>query len=548
MVIKARVPIIKCELNFGVAVDISLGAVNGAAAVEYIQAQVIWGRFGDLEFLVFGEQLGAGRGSSAFFRLSSFFFPTPKKQQVAALPPLRPLALIAKAVLKEAGLNQVFTGGLSSYCTTLMVIAHLQEEAAEADAAAAKASAAAAATATPSSSGAAPPPASSYALHYHRLVDMGHLLLSFFRRFGKSFDYERQAVRVSKGGVRPKPASWVLPDKPRYLLSVEDPQEQGKDIGSGTFNVMAVRECFSRAADALSAVLEREQRAGNARESGVFSHGGAVSGANAPRNNASALFDDPIATEAAWRDVQAEGSSRSLPQAPPAAGGNFQNSRAFTSLLRSIVDVDSIASGRCVARAGGGGGGGSGNAFGGGGRGGGGKSFPPLPLPFSSSSGKGKYPRGGGAAAAGAAVSPSRHHPEMHRHVAHLVPASKAPESRRMGKFAARKAREGNAGGGGSRSKGPPPPLSTSALVYQHQQQTQGWNHISIDRGGCGRGSSGRGGRGGGGRGGGGGGGGGDRGNRGGGGGGRSASAGWNNGSSSSGGGGAKKARWRNKK
>lgn len=43
MVIKARVPIIKCELNFGVAVDISLGAVNGAAAVEYIQAQVIWG-------------------------------------------------------------------------------------------------------------------------------------------------------------------------------------------------------------------------------------------------------------------------------------------------------------------------------------------------------------------------------------------------------------------------------------------------------------------------------------------------------------------------
>lgn len=181
-------------------------------------------------------------------------FPLQKKQ-VAALPPLRPLALIAKAVLKEAGLNQVFTGGLSSYCTTLMVIAHLQEEAAEADAAAAKAEASAL-----TSSGA--PSSSSYALHYHRLVDMGHLLLSFFTRFGKSFDYERQAVRVSKGGVRPKPASWVLPDKPRYLLSVEDPQEQGKDIGSGTFNVMAVRECFSRAADALSAVLERDQRFG----------------------------------------------------------------------------------------------------------------------------------------------------------------------------------------------------------------------------------------------------------------------------------------------
>ena len=210
---------------------------------------------------------------------------TTKNKQVAALPPLRPLALIAKAVLKEAGLNQVFTGGLSSYCTTLMVIAHLQEEAAEADAEAAKAAAAAA----PSSS------SSEYALHYHRLVDMGHLLLSFFRRFGKSFDYERQAVRVSKGGVRPKPAAWVLPDKPRYLLSVEDPQEQGKDIGSGTFNVMAVRECFSRAADALSAALQREQQQqqqqrppGNAarRESDVFARGSAASGADAALTDA----------------------------------------------------------------------------------------------------------------------------------------------------------------------------------------------------------------------------------------------------------------------
>ena len=273
-------------------------------------------------------QKGSSSPSTSLFSPFARLFPLEKKQ-VAALPPLRPLALIAKAVLKEAGLNQVFTGGLSSYCTTLMVIAHLQEEAAEADKAAAAAAAAASTSSAPSSS--------SYALHYHRLVDMGHLLLSFFRRYGKSFDYERQAVRVSKGGVRPKPASWVLPEKPRYLLSVEDPQEQGKDIGSGTFNVMAVRECFSRAADALSAVLERDQRFGNAR-------GGAVSGVNTAQATAAALLDDPVATETAWRDVQAEGSSRSLPPAPAAAGDSSQTSRALPSLLRSIVDVDSVAS------------------------------------------------------------------------------------------------------------------------------------------------------------------------------------------------------------
>lgn len=64
--------------------DISIGAVNGAAAVHYVS------------------------------------------RQLAALPPLRPLTLVAKALLKEASLNEVFTGGLSSYVITLMAIAHLQ--------------------------------------------------------------------------------------------------------------------------------------------------------------------------------------------------------------------------------------------------------------------------------------------------------------------------------------------------------------------------------------------------------------------------------------
>lgn len=84
MVIKARVPIIKCELNFGVAVDISLGAVNGAAAVEYIQAQVIWGRFGHIDFLVFQEQVRAlsvvpVRRNQVLVDLAHLDFPLQKK-------------------------------------------------------------------------------------------------------------------------------------------------------------------------------------------------------------------------------------------------------------------------------------------------------------------------------------------------------------------------------------------------------------------------------------------------------------------------------------
>ena len=41
--------------------------------------------------------------------------------QAQALPPLRPLVLVAKGLLKEAGLNDAASGGLSSYALVNMV-------------------------------------------------------------------------------------------------------------------------------------------------------------------------------------------------------------------------------------------------------------------------------------------------------------------------------------------------------------------------------------------------------------------------------------------
>lgn len=48
--------------------------------------------------------------------------------QARALPPMRALVLVLKCYLKSLGLNEVATGGLSSYSLCNMVIAHLQEE------------------------------------------------------------------------------------------------------------------------------------------------------------------------------------------------------------------------------------------------------------------------------------------------------------------------------------------------------------------------------------------------------------------------------------
>lgn len=270
IVIKARVPIIKCHLSMGVAADISLGAVNGAVAVQYIQAQVgVGGANGDIDFL--GMVGGGGGGARALepqeqaAPLLSHPPTHPPTPQTLALAPLRPLALVVKAVLKEAGLNEVFSGGLSSYCTTLMVMAHLL---------------------------AAGPDAASPAT-----ADCGALLWSFFQLYGREFDYATGAVRVQAGGFGPKLADWFKPDRPA-ALAVEDPQEAGKDIGSGSFNIDAVRDLFSRAADALAA-------------------------AGAPARGARPA-PSPLQT---WATVQIDGASTSVPPAP-------------VSSLSTIMDVD----------------------------------------------------------------------------------------------------------------------------------------------------------------------------------------------------------------
>ncbi len=43
-----------------------------------------------------------------------------------------------------------------------------------------------------------------------------------------------------QGGFKPKHEEWKQAARPQ-LLAVEDPQEAGRDIGSGSFNIKAVR-------------------------------------------------------------------------------------------------------------------------------------------------------------------------------------------------------------------------------------------------------------------------------------------------------------------
>lgn len=72
---------------------------------------------------------------------------------------------------------------------------------------------------------------------------IGHLLVSFLKRFGEDFDYVKEAVSINQGGFIKKTPSWIDRDKP-FLLAIEDPQEPGRDIGKSSHNISAVKSKF----------------------------------------------------------------------------------------------------------------------------------------------------------------------------------------------------------------------------------------------------------------------------------------------------------------
>ncbi|GFR52957.1 hypothetical protein Agub_g15630, partial [Astrephomene gubernaculifera] len=147
------------------------------------------------------------------------------RQQVSAYPPLRPLVLVLKSFLRSEGLGEVASGGLSSYGLTYMTLAHLMEEAKR---------------------GSDP-------------TDLGALLHSLLRRFGRRFDCGRMAVSVRHGGLVPKAAlaggSHV--EHPDRIVTI-DPLT-GRNCTEGCFRSREVLDAMARADAYLTAWAVRQK-------------------------------------------------------------------------------------------------------------------------------------------------------------------------------------------------------------------------------------------------------------------------------------------------
>ncbi|XP_026229009.1 terminal nucleotidyltransferase 4A-like [Anabas testudineus] len=136
---------------------------------------------------------------------------------------LPPLIFVLKQFLLQRDLNEVFTGGISSYSLILMAISFLQ-------------------------------------LHpridtRRANINLGILLIEFFELYGRDFNYMKTGIRVKNGGAymsKEEMLKSVGNGNRPSMLCIEDPVQPGNDVGRSSYGVLQVKQVFDFAYMVLS--------------------------------------------------------------------------------------------------------------------------------------------------------------------------------------------------------------------------------------------------------------------------------------------------------
>ncbi|XP_036929909.1 terminal nucleotidyltransferase 4A-like isoform X3 [Acanthopagrus latus] len=136
---------------------------------------------------------------------------------------LPPLIFVLKQFLLQRDLNEVFTGGISSYSLILMAISFLQ-------------------------------------LHpridtRRTNINLGFLLIEFFELYGRDFNYMKTGIRVKNGGAYLSKEEMLKAmgsgNRPS-MLCIEDPIQPGNDVGRSSYGILQVKQVFDFAYMVLS--------------------------------------------------------------------------------------------------------------------------------------------------------------------------------------------------------------------------------------------------------------------------------------------------------
>lgn len=132
-------------------------------------------------------------------------------------PVLAKLVLVLKQFLLQRDLNEVFTGGISSYSLILMCISFLQLHPRQ---------------------------------NFSDNSNLGVLLLEFLELYGRKFNYMKTGISIKNGGryIPKEELQRDMVDGHRpSLLCIEDPLTPGNDIGRSSYGALQVKQAFEYA-------------------------------------------------------------------------------------------------------------------------------------------------------------------------------------------------------------------------------------------------------------------------------------------------------------
>lgn len=139
------------------------------------------------------------------------------KEYKRKYPVLAKLVLVLKQFLLQRDLNEVFTGGISSYSLILMCISFLQLHPRQ---------------------------------NIYENTNLGVLLLEFLELYGRKFNYMKTGISVKSNGryIPKEELQREMVDGHRpSLLCIEDPLTPGNDIGRSSYGALQVKQSFEYA-------------------------------------------------------------------------------------------------------------------------------------------------------------------------------------------------------------------------------------------------------------------------------------------------------------
>lgn len=144
-------------------------------------------------------------------------------------PLLGNLVMLVKQLLKVNQLNDPYSGGISSYALTLMIVAFLQFQIVNCG-----------------------PGCLVYYLQYQPAhEDLAYTLVQFLHFYSYLVNFSNSVIQpLAPGDYTSNPIfnSFHLNDK----LTIIDPLNQSNNVGKSSFNIQLIKECFMQTCSILS--------------------------------------------------------------------------------------------------------------------------------------------------------------------------------------------------------------------------------------------------------------------------------------------------------